>query len=229
MADRSIETAHPVNFQAAAPNLLGTLGIRLLHGRDFRPTDPPCAIVSEKLARALSPDSDPVGRVLETLGGSHYEIVGVARDVNTVLTDDPIVYVFDLWDRRQTYLLARFTGDPAAAEAAVRAAVRTVRSDVLVMPRTLQARIDDSLADTWHVVMLILLLGAVAMTLSVAGIYGVVSFTVTQKTRELGIRVALGAQRADIFRAVLVAGARPVALGLFLGLWLALAADSAIL
>ena len=66
------------------------------------------------------------------------------------------------------------------------------------------------------------------MTLSVAGIYGVVSFTVTQKTRELGIRVALGAQRADIFRAVLVAGARPVALGLFLGLWFALAADSAI-
>ena len=66
------------------------------------------------------------------------------------------------------------------------------------------------------------------MTLSVAGIYGVVSFTVTQKTRELGIRLALGAQTADIFREVLLSGARPVLLGLFLGLWLALAADSAI-
>ena len=228
MAGRGMETAHRVSFQAGAPNLLGTLGIRLLHGRDFRASDPPRVIVSEKLVRALSPGSDPVGRVLETLSGSRYEIIGVARDVNTVLTDDPIVYVFDQWDRRQTYLLARFTGDPAAAEGAVRAAVRTVRSDILVMPQTLQARIDDSLADTWHVVILILFLGAVAMTLSVAGIYGVVSFTVTQKTRELGIRVALGAQRADIFRAVLVAGARPVALGLFLGLWLALAADSAI-
>ena len=228
MADRGIETAHAVSVQAGSPKLLGTLGIRLLHGRDFRANDSLCAVVSEKLARALSPDGDPVGREMETLGGPRYEIIGVARDVNTVLTDDPIVYVFDPWDRRQTYLLARFAGDAAAAEAAVRAAVRSVRSDILVMPRTLQARLDDSLADTWHVVMLIMLLGGVAMTLSVAGIYGVVSFTVTQKTRELGIRVALGAQRADIFRAVLVAGARPVALGLLLGLWLALAADSAI-
>ena len=155
MAGRGMETARRVSFQAGAPNLLGTLGIRLLHGRDFRASDPPRVIVSEKLARALSPGSDPVGRVLETLGGSRYEIIGVARDVNTVLTDDPIVYLFDQWDRRQTYLLARFTGDPAAAEGAVRAAVRTVRSDVLVMPQTLQARIDESLADTWHVVRLI--------------------------------------------------------------------------
>ncbi len=227
-ADRGIETARTLSVQTGAPDLLRTLGIRLLRGRDFRASDLPArAIVSERLAREMSPHNDPVGRVLETLHGASYEIIGVASDVTT-MTDDPIVYVFDGWDRRQAFLLVRFTGDRRAEEDAVRAAVRSVRPDFLVTPRTLQAHIDDSLADLWRVVMLILVLGLVAMTLSVAGIYGVVSFTVAQKTRELGIRMALGAQKADIFREVLVSGARPVLLGLFLGLWVALAADSAI-
>jgi putative ABC transport system permease protein len=106
--------------------------------------------------------------------------------------------------------------------------VTCVTTDLLVMPRTLQSYMDDAVENTWRVVILILMLGFVTMTLSVAGIYGVVSFTVTQKTRELGIRVTLGAQRVDIFREVLVSGARPVLLGLFVGLWIALAADSAI-
>ena len=96
------------------------------------------------------------------------------------------------------------------------------------MPQTLQARIDDASLETWRIVTLILTLGLVAMVLSIAGIYGVISFTVTQKTREIGIRLALGAQKTDIFREVLVSGGRPVLLGLFIGLWIALAGDSAI-
>jgi putative ABC transport system permease protein len=110
----------------------------------------------------------------------------------------------------------------------VREAIRTVRSDILVTPRTLQSWIDDGLDTTWRVVVLILGLGVLAMTLAVAGIYGVISFTVSQRTRELGIRVALGAARADIYREVLVAGSRPVLFGLFAGVWLALVVDSAI-
>jgi predicted permease len=233
-ADRGIETARMLSFQPGAPDFFRTLGIRLLRGREFRPSDQPFgtqpgrAIVSETLAREMSPDRDPVGRTLELLPGSSYEIVGVAKDVTSALTEYPIVYTFDGWSRRQTFLLVRFTGAPAAAAEAVRTAVRQWRPDVLVTPRTLQSRIDDALEETRHVILLILLLGLVAMTLSVAGIYGVVSFTVTQKTRELGIRLALGAQKFDILREVLVAGARPVLLGLFLGLWLALAADGAI-
>jgi len=232
--DRGIETARPLSFQPGAPDVLRALGIRLLRGRDFRESDVPAkgapahAIVSERLAREMSPGIDPVGRILESLQGPTYEIIGVARDVDTAFTDNPIVYVFGGWDRRQTFLVTRFHGDTRAAEAAVRGAVRGLRPDLLVAPRPLQAQIDDSREEVWRVVMLILTLGLVAMTLSVAGIYGVVSFTVTQKTRELGIRVALGAQKVDIFREVLVSGARPVFLGLFVGLWLALAADSAI-
>ncbi len=236
-ADRGIETAHTLNFQSGAPDLLRTLGIKLLRGRDFRASDVPPdvpasgasarAIVSERMAREMSPGSDPVGRVLESLHGPRYEIIGVAKDVNTA-TDNPIVYTFEGWDRRQTFLMAHFQGDAHAAEDAMRSAVRNLRPDLLVMPRTLQSYMDEVSEDAWRVIILILMLGLVAMTLSVAGIYGVVSFTVTQKTRELGIRVALGAQKADIFREVLVSGARPVLLGLFVGLWIALAADSAI-
>jgi predicted permease len=231
-ADRGVDTARTLNFQSGAPDLLRTLGIKLMRGRDFREPAPASgasarAIVSERMAREMSPGRDPVGRVLKSLHGPQYEIIGVAKDVKTA-TDNPIVYTFEGWDRRQTYLMAHFQGDAHAAEDAMRSAVRNLRPDLLVMPRTLQSYTDDVIENTWRVVVLILMLGLVTMTLSVAGIYGVVSFTVTQKTRDLGIRVALGAQKADIFREVLVSGARPVLLGLFVGLWIALAADSAI-
>jgi len=152
----------------------------------------------------------------------------VARDVNAAITDSPIVYLFEGWDRRQAYLIVHFAGGAHVAQDAVRAAVRRVRSDILVMPRTLQSRIDDAIEDGWHVIVLILSLGVLGMALSVAGIYGVISFTVTQRTRELGIRLALGATKRDIFREVLVAGSRPVLLGLFTGLWLSLTVGSAI-
>jgi ABC-type antimicrobial peptide transport system permease subunit len=184
--------------------------------------------VSESLVHEMSPERDPVGRVLELGDGASYQIIGVARDVHPLFNDSPVVYFFDGWGRRQTFLVARFSGDIRAAEDAMRVAVRSVRADILVMPQTLQARMDAGLAEPLRALVLILGLGLVAMTLAVAGIYGVISFSVTQKTRELGIRMALGAQRADIFREVLVSGARPILLGLFLGLWIALAADAAI-
>ena len=233
-ADRGFETARTLSFQPAAPGLLATLGIGLLRGRDFRESDVPDAavpasvIVSEKLARMMSPHDDPVGRMLETRGGTSYHIVGIARDVKTAVTEDPVVWVFNGWSRRQTFLMARFAGDARAAEDAFRGAVRNVRADMIVTPRTLQSRMDDLAQEGTRLVGLILVLALLAMTLSVAGIYGVISFTVTQKTHELGIRMALGAQRSDIFREVLISGGRPVLLGLFAGLWLALGADSMI-
>lgn len=227
-ADRGLETARMLSVQPGAPDLLRTLGIRLLRGRDFRQSDRPSVIVSEKMVGQMSPGVNPVGRVLQTLSGASYEIIGMARDVNVAITDSPIVYLFDGWARRQTYLMVRTAGDPRGAQDAVRAAVRGVRGDILVMPRTLQLRIDEALEGVWRMVSLMLTLGAVAMMLSVAGIYGVISFTVTQRTRELGIRMALGATNKDILRAVLMAGSRPVLLGLFVGLWLALAVGSAI-
>ena len=232
--DRGIQSARQIALQDAAPDVLGTLGVPILRGRDFRDSDRPSqspvrrAIVSERLARELSPGRDPIGRVLELVAGNSYEVIGIAHDVSAPFTDNPVAYVFDGWDPRQTCLIVRFSGDTKATKEAVRFAVRGVRSDLFVMPQTLQERIDVSFEDVGRVVVLILILGLTAMTLSVAGIYGVISFTVTQKTRELGIRLALGAQKADIFREVLISGARPVLLGLFIGLWIALAAEETV-
>jgi putative ABC transport system permease protein len=229
LADRGVETATTVELQTAGPGYLRTLGIPIVRGRDFRTSEPPGrAVIPESLARQISPDRDPIGRTLEALEGPRYEIIGVAKDVRTGESDAPVVHVLDAFDRRQTFLLIHFNGDARAAQEAVRAAARDVRPDIVLTPRTLQSRIDDGLADTWRVVALILLLGLVAMALSVAGIYGVVSFAVSRKTHEIGVRLALGAQKLDIFREVLVSSAKPVLLGLFLGLWMALAADSAI-
>ena len=130
-SDRGGETGRTLNFQLGAPDVLRTLGIRLLRGRDFRESDRPSVIVSESMAREMSPGVDPLGRVLVTLSddtwgvrpaGSSYEIIGVARDVTDVFTDKPIVYVFEGWDRQQAYLMVRFEGDTRAADA-VRAAV----------------------------------------------------------------------------------------------------------
>jgi putative ABC transport system permease protein len=95
-------------------------------------------------------------------------------------------------------------------------------------PRTIQSFIDEEAEDVWRVVELVLTLGLTAFTLAATGVYGAVAFTVTQRTRDLGIRVALGAQRLDILREVLLSGGKPVMHGLLAGLWLALVGAAAI-
>ena len=91
--------------------------------------------------------------------------------------------------------------------------------------RTIQAWVDESLAPFWRVALLVALLGAIALAMALIGIYGVVSFAVRQRTREVGIRIALGAQKPDIFRAILLPGLKPVAAGLLAGVPLALIAS----
>jgi len=107
--------------------------------------------------------------------------------------------------------------------AAVRAAIREVDPNLLVMANLAQTWIDQLTAELWNVVALILIFGLVATLLAISGIYGAVSFVVSQRTKELGIRVALGARRLDIVREVFVSGGKPVVKGLLAGLWLAAA------
>ena len=117
----------------------------------------------------------------------------------------------------------RFDAGAARAAPAVRAALRQIEPDMLTLPFLLQAWIDRFTADLWNVVALMVVLGIVGTVLATTGIYGAVSFAVNQRTRDLGIRVALGATRWDIIREVLVTGGKPVVQGLVLGLWLSVA------
>ena len=122
----------------------------------------------------------------------------------------------------------RFEGEPHAATDAVRAAVVDIDPDLIVVPRLLQSWIDDAASDLWDVVALVVILGIVAVVLAMTGIYSVVSFAVSQMTRDLGIRVALGAQRLDIIREVVTSGGKPVVYGLLVGLWFSLAIAAAL-
>ena len=105
----------------------------------------------------------------------------------------------------------------------MRAALREFDPGMFVVARVLESWIHQMTETLWNVVSLIVLLGLIATALATTGIYGAVSFAVNQRTRDLGIRVALGASRLDIVREVFVSGGRPVVRGLFIGLWLSVA------
>jgi ABC-type antimicrobial peptide transport system permease subunit len=117
----------------------------------------------------------------------------------------------------------RFDYGAAKGAPAVRAALRQAEPNLQAQVRHMQAWIDEVTEELWNFVSLIVILGLVATVLSTSGIYGAVSFAVGQSTRELGIRVALGATRAGIVRQVLITGGKPVFWGLATGLWLSVA------
>jgi len=151
-------------------------------------------------------------------------VIGVARDIAPLrvgASDNPPV-----WSNaapRPSFLSVRFATPALANGATVRAAIHEVDPNIITIARNLQSWIDQVTEEMWNVVTLIMILGLVATALATTGIYGAVSFAVNQRTRDLGIRVALGAQRTDIVREVFLMGGRPVLRGLLLGGWMSIA------
>jgi hypothetical protein len=222
-----------------SPGFFATLGIPIVRGRALREVDPPCGrdgcsvIVSEELARRFWPGGDPIGKELRNPRGARFEVVGVARDVVTQhigMQDDPMIYLPWVPNEGPVYYspLVRFTGDGAAMAHAVTAAIRAMSPELSIEARTIQSWMDENLEMFRKLETLTTLLGGIAVALAVMGIYGVVSFAVSQRTKEVGIRIALGARKRDIYGAVLGAGARPIASGLLVGLSLGLAGASAL-
>ena len=201
-------------------------------------------VVSEELARQFWPNANPLGQTLQrrytffnpsgqiSQWGS-LEVVGVARDISTQRVggpDDPTIYT-PLFPQVPTGLysaLLRFTGDDTALERAIIGATRALSPELRAEARTIQSRIEERLYGFRRFGAIVALLGAIAVGLAVLGIYGVVSFDVSRRTKEMGIRLALGARQRDIYGAVLGASGRPVAVGLLVGLALALVGTSAL-
>ncbi|MCM2255133.1 MAG: ABC transporter permease [Vicinamibacteria bacterium] len=229
--------APSTDITRVSPGYFRTMGVTLLKGRDFtehdRADQPPVIVVDETMASTWWPNEDPIGKRLRFGAGHDTDepwrtVIGVVRHVkNYGVDEDSRVETYVPYLQEPigfaSFLLKAENGDPAALSGAVRAALKAVDPDVpLFQVRGLEEIVSDGLAEKRLSAQLLGAFAALALLLSAIGIYGVMSYAVTQQTLEIGIRVALGAQRPDILRMVMRQGMRLATLGVGIGLVLAL-------
>lgn len=214
--------------RATSPGYFATMGIPLLQGRDFTaqdadPGQPGTVIINESLARRHFRDASPLGRRL-ALGTGVATIIGVVGDVRQAgLEREPLaeyhVPYGRPWGDDSLVLVVRTPGNPESRLPAIREAVRRVDGTLPVYRAlTMEQVIAKSLGLRRVVLCLLGGFALLALVLSACGLYGVISLLVTQRTRELGIRMALGARAGDVLRLVLGQGAVLTATGIILGL-----------
>jgi predicted permease len=220
------------------PNWPAVMRVPLLRGRAFGESDrlgrQKVVLVSETAARRIWPGEDAVGKPVSVgQGGFHADtalVVGVVGDVRYGTLDSlpqaDVYLSYAQSPRARTMLFVRTDGDAAALAPAVRRAVRELAPDSPVYEvRTLEERTRDAMSFSRFSALLLALFGGVALALATVGVYGVISFAVAQRTREIGVRVALGATRGDVVRMVVGRqGLSLAAAGAALGLAGALAA-----
>ena len=224
-----------VSYRYVTPGYLETLGARLLGGRFPRADDEHGAVVIDQRAAERGwPDQDPVGQRVELteLGSSEPgwgEVVGVVAPMKHAgVADDAreTVYQSMLTAGRNVnfrYVVVRTAGEPLRVLDPITAAVRQVDAGtVLARIRSMDQLFSDSVASTRFAAVLLALFGGLAMLLAAVGLYGVMAFSVRQRTREIGIRVALGAEHRAILLTVLRSGVALVLLGVGVGAGLSL-------
>ena len=212
-----------------SPDYFATMGIPLRQGRYFTDADrkgsQPVAIIDENLARQYWPNQNPIGKRLRNDRKNPWStIVGVVAHVkHSQLAVDPAkgVYYYPVYqnaESRTLFFVARGTGSPAFLSAAIRNAVHSVDPRQAVFDgKTMDERIALALGPRQFAVSLLTAFATAALVLAALGLYGVISYNVTQRTRELGIRAALGAGRSQILGMVVKQAMRLVALGAVIG------------
>jgi predicted permease len=210
-----------------------TFGIPIVQGRDFTDADrDPNAgvvIINESAAKRFWPGRDAIGKRFKFYGDEKFtQVVGVAKDGKyNFIGEDPQPYAY--YPAQQTYapamtLVARTSGDPRAALPAMQQEIRKMEATLPVLnPQTMTDVIDASLWAPRMGAMLLGLFGVLALTLATVGIYGVMSYSVTRRTREIGIRMALGAKGGDVLGMVLGEGMVLTCTGMVLGIGAAVA------
>jgi predicted permease len=228
-------------FKHVSPGFLETAGTRIIAGRELTWTEVygrrPVVMVSENLAREMwaTPSAAIGKRLREFPTTPWYEVIGVVQDVreNGVQEKAPEIVYWSSWlgdshDPGYAWRTVTFAirSDRAGTQAfldELRQAVWSVNSNLpLASVRTMQEVYDKSVARTSFTLVMLAIAGAMAMALGTIGIYGVISFTVSQRRREFGIRLALGAQRGDVLQMVLKQAARTALVGVAIGIATAL-------
>jgi predicted permease len=223
-----------VPFNGIWPGYFTTVGIPILKGRDFTEADREgsglVAIINETTARMFWPGQDPVGkRFKHRLNPNFYTVVGVARDAKYggigSVTQPHLYYPALQYYTPSMTLCVRTSEDPQTVLSAMRQVIRQL--DATMPVPTPLAMVEVLRGNLWTArlgAMLLAVFGLLAVTLTSVGIYGVVSYSVTRRTQEIGIRMALGAAHADVVRMVLRQGVKLTLLGVTIGLAAALGA-----
>jgi predicted permease len=229
-----------MQLQSVTPGYFKTLGIPLRSGREFTEQDnafgaPPVVILNESLARLLWPDyprgQDPIGRHIwegADRAAGELQIVGIVGDVHQgglMSGPRPEFYVpFAVHPPQRAYLALRTEGDPSSSASAVRNQVLAVDSDEAVSDvHTMEDVIEQSVGQQRLTMLLVSTFASLALLLAIVGIFGLVAYSVSRRTQELGVRRALGAQRTDILRLVLRQALALTLVGVTTGLFGALA------
>lgn len=219
------------NFRAVSPEYFTAMGIPLKRGRLLTDADKkgsePVALVNEAFARRYWPGQDPIGQIIRPTcsATSGMRIVGVVGDTLSHDLDAPPEP--EEYQQYQQYigpvvgvtLVVRTEGDPAMLAATLRSGIHRLYPDqVISQIETMRAMVSESLARPRFYMSLVTAFAVLALALTVIGIYSVISYSVGQRTRELGIRMALGAQRSDVIRAAAIDGLRSMMAGIAVGL-----------
>jgi putative ABC transport system permease protein len=231
--DPPIDQWPDVIYRTVGSGYFATMGIPLLRGRDFNDRDTldttPVVLISEKTARHYWPNEDPIGKRLKVGATTDTEtpwrtVIGVVKDVrqNDFIAEPKMQMYFSyrqMKDLVADALVVRTSVDPLSLATSVRNTIWAVDKDQPVANiDSMEHIVAGAVARQRFSMLLLAIFAAVALVLAAVGIYGVMSYSVAQQTREIGIRIALGAQRGDVLKMTVKEGLKLVGAGLLIGL-----------
>ena len=223
-------SGRPVSVDEVSENFFSSFSIPILRGRLFLSPDStstgsvPIAVVSRALASEFWPASDPIGQKLVMPDDRYLTVVGVVADTRSERfgrLDGPRLYTLRDPSALDGNLYVRFAGSAKPLENSIRQAVKSLDPVQTIAPQTIWESLEEQAEGMATMAQMILVVASIALLMAVAGVYSVLSFAVNQRTREFGIKMVLGASRAEIFRLVLLRGTKSIAVGLISGIALA--------
>jgi|HubBroStandDraft_4_1064222.scaffolds.fasta_scaffold14825_2 putative ABC transport system permease protein len=223
----------PASIDNVSPEFFSTFGIPLMHGRSFLPSDvvadngTPVAIVSQAFAKAFWADSDPVGKIVVTPDDRHLVVIGVAGDTRSErfsVLDGPRLYTLRNERALDGQLFVRFSGSATPVAASIEQIVKSLDPTQEGSPSTIWEFLESNATEMRSLAKIILFMAGIAVLLAITGVYSVLTFAVSQRTREFGIQMTVGATRQSIFRSVMKKGLRQIGLAFLLGLAMAMPA-----